>query len=130
MGHAVCPEHLPCCSSGCNISPGERYGELRRIENRFNGSVNQYFLCDRGRFGYGYVNRKDRPRQPQLADGTKLGLDAALDKAADLLRGRTIVGIGSPRASLESNYGLRELVAPSTSTRAWKQANWPAYAWP
>ncbi|WP_433886733.1 NADH-quinone oxidoreductase subunit NuoG [Pseudomonas vranovensis] len=98
------------CSSGCNISPGERYGELRRIENRFNGSVNQYFLCDRGRFGYGYVNREDRPRQPLLADGTKLSLDAALDKAADMLRGRNIVGIGSPRASLESNYGLRELV--------------------
>lgn len=98
------------CSSGCNISPGERYGELRRIENRFNGSVNQYFLCDLGRFGYGYVNRTDRPRQPLLADGTKLGLDAALDKAADLLRGRNIVGIGSPRASLESNYALRELV--------------------
>ncbi|MDT8906090.1 MULTISPECIES: NADH-quinone oxidoreductase subunit NuoG [Pseudomonas] len=98
------------CSSGCNISPGERYGELRRIENRYNGSVNQYFLCDRGRFGYGYVNRKDRPRQPLLADGTKLSLDEALDKAADLLRGRNIVGIGSPRASLESNYALRELV--------------------
>ena len=98
------------CSSGCNISPGERYGELRRIENRFNGSVNQYFLCDRGRFGYGYVNRTDRPRQPLLADGTKLGLDAALDKAAELLRGRNIVGIGSPRASLESNYALLELV--------------------
>ena len=98
------------CSSGCNISPGERYGELRRIENRFNGSVNQYFLCDRGRFGYGYVNRTDRPRKPLLADGTKLGLDAALDKAAELLRGRNIVGIGSPRASLESNYALLELV--------------------
>ncbi|MGF6487575.1 NADH-quinone oxidoreductase subunit NuoG [Pseudomonas frederiksbergensis] len=98
------------CSSGCNISPGERYGELRRIENRFNGSVNQYFLCDRGRFGYGYVNREDRPRQPLLANGTKLSLDEALDKAADLLRGRNIVGIGSPRASLESNYALLELV--------------------
>ncbi|QJC80551.1 NADH-quinone oxidoreductase subunit NuoG [Pseudomonas umsongensis] len=98
------------CSSGCNISPGERYGELRRIENRYNGSVNQYFLCDRGRFGYGYVNREDRPRQPLLANGAKLSLDEALDKAADLLRGRNIVGIGSPRASLESNYALRELV--------------------
>ena len=98
------------CSSGCNISPGERYGELRRIENRFNGSVNQYFLCDRGRFGYGYVNREDRPRQPLLANGAKLSLDEALDKAAELLRGRNIVGIGSPRASLESNFALRELV--------------------
>ncbi len=98
------------CSSGCNISPGERYGEIRRIENRYNGSVNQYFLCDRGRFGYGYVNREDRPRQPLQADGRKLTLDQALDNAADLLRGRNIVGIGSPRASLESNYALRELV--------------------
>lgn len=97
------------CSSGCNISPGERYGEIRRIENRFNGSVNQYFLCDRGRFGYGYVNREDRPRQPLLGN-QKLGLDAALDKAAELLKGKRVIGIGSPRASLEGNFALRELV--------------------
>ncbi|MBL0952490.1 MAG: NADH-quinone oxidoreductase subunit NuoG [Pseudomonas sp.] len=100
------------CSSGCNISPGERYGELRRIENRFNGSVNQYFLCDRGRFGYGYVNREDRPRQPLLA-GQAIGIDAALDKAAELLKGKRVIGIGSPRASLEANFALRELVGAS-----------------
>jgi len=102
------------CSVGCNTSPGERYGEIRRIENRFNGAVNHYFLCDRGRFGYGYVNREDRPRQPLLLNkeqGTqKLGIDAALDKAAELLEGRQVIGIGSPRASLESNFALRELV--------------------
>ena len=99
------------CSSGCNISPGERYGELRRIENRFNGSVNGYFLCDRGRFGYGYVNRSDRPRQPMMMlSKMKMGLDAALDQAAALLKGRKAIGIGSPRASLEGNFALRELV--------------------
>lgn len=99
------------CSVGCNTSPGERYGELRRIENRFNGVVNHYFLCDRGRFGYGYVNRKDRPRQPLLLEGQKtMGLDAALDQAAALLKGRKVIGIGSPRASLESNFALSELV--------------------
>lgn len=99
------------CSVGCNTSPGERYGEIRRIENRFNGSVNHYFLCDRGRFGYGYVNRKDRPRQPLLLAGQKtMGLDAALDQAATLLKNRKVIGIGSPRASLESNFALSELV--------------------
>lgn len=99
------------CSVGCNTSPGERYGEIRRIENRFNGSVNHYFLCDRGRFGYGYVNRKDRPRQPLLLAGQKtMGLDAALDQAATLLKKRKVIGIGSPRASLESNFALSELV--------------------
>jgi NADH-quinone oxidoreductase subunit G len=97
------------CSVGCNISPGERYGEIRRIENRYHGAINHYFLCDRGRFGYGYVNRADRPRQP-LLDGQPLSLDDALDQAAALLKGKRILGIGSPRASLESNFALRELV--------------------
>ncbi|WP_312520929.1 NADH-quinone oxidoreductase subunit NuoG, partial [Stutzerimonas nitrititolerans] len=97
------------CASGCNISPGERYGEIRRIENRFNGEVNHYFLCDRGRFGYGYVNRSDRPRRPLLG-ADRLGIDAALDSAAELLRGKRVIGIGSPRASLESNHALRALV--------------------
>lgn len=102
------------CSVGCNISPGERYGELRRIENRFNGSVNHYFLCDRGRFGYGFVNRADRPRQPMaLQNGVQVGINPneALLNATNLLKAaKGIVGIGSPRASLESNFSLRTLV--------------------
>lgn len=101
------------CSSGCNISPGERYGEIRRVENRFNGSVNQYFLCDKGRFGTGYVNRADRPRQPQFRNGetvATVSVDQALDQTIAKLEGKKVLGIGSPRASLESNYALRELV--------------------
>lgn len=101
------------CASGCNISPGERYGEIRRVENRFNGSVNQYFLCDKGRFGTGYVNRADRPRQPQFrANGsvTNVSVDQALDHVIADVKGKKVLGIGSPRASLESNYALRELV--------------------
>ena len=104
------------CAVGCNISPGERYGELRRIENRYHGDVNRFFLCDRGRFGYGYVNRDDRPRLPEWRShrddaGVTLEVDAALDHGADRLRRvRRVIGIGSPRASLESNHQLRELV--------------------
>ncbi|WP_097461067.1 NADH-quinone oxidoreductase subunit NuoG [Mangrovitalea sediminis] len=103
------------CGLGCNTSPGERYGELRRIENRYNGSVNHYFLCDRGRFGYGYVNRKDRPRQASLVDRNgelqPASIDGILDAAAGALSGaKRIIGIGSPRASVEANHVLRELV--------------------
>lgn len=102
------------CASGCNISPGERYGELRRIENRYNGDVNRYFLCDRGRFGYGYVNRDDRPRQPWARKGESFDIvttATALASAADALRlAKRAIGIGSPRASIEANYALRELV--------------------
>jgi NADH-quinone oxidoreductase subunit G len=110
------------CSVGCNTSPGERYGELRRIENRYHGEINHYFLCDRGRFGHGYVNRRDRPRQPLRRTSTNTHhseLDIittieALDSIGSHLRPaiaqHRVVGIGSPRASLEANYALRDLV--------------------
>lgn len=102
------------CSVGCNTSPGERYGELRRIENRYNGSVNHYFLCDRGRFGYGYVNRKDRLRQPlqrRGEDWITLNAQQAIQVAQGIIKAsKKVIGIGSARASLESNFALRQLV--------------------
>ncbi|WP_429042532.1 NADH-quinone oxidoreductase subunit NuoG [Aeromonas hydrophila] len=116
------------CSVGCNISPGERYGELRRIENRYHGALNHYFLCDRGRFGYGHVNLTDRPRQPLLQDGNdKLAItvDGALNRAADALRTAAgVIGIGSPRASLESNFALRELVGAANFYSGVEQSEW------
>lgn len=102
------------CAVGCNISPGERYGTIRRIENRYHGEINGYFLCDRGRFGYGYVNRTDRPRKPLLKQNGELvttSADAALSRVRELMAaGSPVLGIGSPRASLEANYMLRALV--------------------
>ncbi|MGX2038957.1 NADH-quinone oxidoreductase subunit NuoG [Methylocaldum sp. MU1018] len=96
------------CAVGCNTSPGERYGTLRRIVNRYNGEVNGYFLCDRGRFGYGFVNSERRIRQPMLR-GEPVSGETGLYHFKSLLGGHTI-GIGSPRASLEANFALRELV--------------------
>ena len=101
------------CSAGCNISPGERYGELRRIENRYNGEVNRYFLCDRGRFGYGYVNRDDRPTQAleRINDKhVKINIEYALDETIKRIKDKKVIGIGSPRASLETNFALKNLV--------------------
>ena len=117
------------CSVGCNTSPGERYGELRRIENRYHGEINHYFLCDRGRFGHGYVNRKDRPRQPwqRVGDAVNfMDVDTALDTAADALRScKRVIGIGSPRASVEANFSLRQWLGENNffgGTSAAKQA--------
>ncbi len=110
------PSVCVLCGLGCNTIAGGRYGSLRRIRNRYNGEVNGYFLCDRGRFGYGFVGAASRVRTPLARDGENGELLPAepgevLRKAAGYLgdRRRTI-GIGSPRASLESNFALRRLV--------------------
>ncbi|HWP01571.1 MAG TPA: NADH-quinone oxidoreductase subunit NuoG [Methylococcus sp.] len=99
------------CGLGCNTSPGERYGSLRRIVNRYHGEINGYFLCDRGRFGYGFVNAASRIRQVTTKEGETLDEDSGWRRLQSLLaEAQGVIGIGSPRASLEANFALREAV--------------------
>jgi len=113
------------CGLGCNTIAGERDRSLRRIANRFHHEVNGYFLCDRGRFGYEFVNSDNRIRSASISAPSPLrragrgealrpvGKEAALAHiAAILAKNKGIIGIGSPRASLESNFALRTLVGP------------------
>jgi NADH-quinone oxidoreductase subunit G len=98
------------CGLGCNVSIGERYGLLRRVVNRYNGEVNGYFLCDRGRYGYEFVNSEHRIRKPKMR-GEQISADAARKRLHELAAPSShVIGIGSPRASLESNFALRALV--------------------
>jgi NADH-quinone oxidoreductase subunit G len=99
------------CALGCNVDAGERYGSLRRIVNRYNHEVNGYFLCDRGRFGYEFVNSEQRLRQPVLKGQPTSAAVAQRHLQETVAKGRAI-GIGSPRASLEANFALRTLVGP------------------
>jgi NADH-quinone oxidoreductase subunit G len=108
---SVCPH----CGVGCNTILNARDGQVRRTLNRFNAEVNRYFLCDRGRFGYDYANSRTRLRLPLIArDGVAeaVSRETALGRVATMLRDDNAIGIGSPRASLESNFALRTLVGP------------------
>ncbi|HEY8226292.1 MAG TPA: NADH-quinone oxidoreductase subunit NuoG [Pyrinomonadaceae bacterium] len=106
------------CALGCNTIAGERYGTLRRIRNRFNHEVNGYFLCDRGRYGYEFVNSEKRIRESfiRIKRGSQLepiSQHSAIEKLKEILaKGSAVIGIGSPRASLEDNFALRTLVGP------------------
>ncbi|HET9589741.1 MAG TPA: NADH-quinone oxidoreductase subunit NuoG [Anaerolineales bacterium] len=106
------------CGLGCNTIPGERYGSLRRIVNRYHEEVNGYFLCDRGRYGYEFVNSPERIRQSRIksAQPGELGIvpvEEVLSRLGEMLApGTPLVGIGSPRASLEANFALRSLTGP------------------
>jgi NADH-quinone oxidoreductase subunit G len=104
------------CGIGCNTIPGERYGTLRRILNRYNHEVNGYFLCDRGRFGYEFVNSNKRIRKSLVKQDSGNGQkpteksEALKLISAMLSKSKGVIGIGSPRASLESNFALLTLV--------------------
>ena len=108
------------CAVGCNTMPGERYGRLKRVHNRYNAEVNGYFLCDRGRFGASWVNHKNRLNQPGLrsTEGRYDPIDPrqAISLMAEACRGGKVAGIGSPRASVEANFLLRQLVGANNYT--------------
>jgi len=112
MAPSVCVH----CGLGCNTTAAERYGSLRRILNRYNGEVNGYFLCDRGRFGYEFVTSEQRIKQTLSRQDGKLKplpKSKAIEHLGRVLAGnKKVIGIGSPRASVEANFALRTLVGP------------------
>lgn len=66
----------PLCSRGCNIeihynlrrlhqSKGRR---ILRLKPRFNPGVNQWWMCDEGRYGYRFIDDSSRLRQPQMKE--------------------------------------------------------------
>jgi len=130
------PSVCTSCAVGCNTLPGERYGRLKRVHNRFNAEVNGYFLCDRGRFGAAFVNSKKNLDFPGLraADGRFDALDhhAALTRLVEACqRGKensSIAGIGSPRASVEANFLLRQLVGEENFAAGFSDKEQPLVA--
>jgi len=112
------PSICTACAVGCNTAPGERYGKLKRVHNRYHHDVNGYFLCDRGRFGLGYVNGERRLNyagqrqadQSFAAIAQRSAVDLAGQWISEADSSASLAGIGSPRASMEANFLLRELV--------------------
>jgi NADH-quinone oxidoreductase subunit G len=104
------------CSIGCNTSIGERYGSVRRVMNRYNHDLNGYFLCDRGRFGIGFVNSSKRINRIKgvntKAGEPSVGMfnEKSFAKVMAQHSDEKFIGIGSARASFEANRFLKYLV--------------------
>ncbi len=114
------------CSLGCNTVASTRYREMARLEARFSESVNGYFICDRGRYGFYYTNHPERPRRARI--GTEdVPLDKAVQTAAEKIfhisqrkGSKAIACLGSMRSSLEIQAMLMKL----SGVHGWNE---PAY---
>ncbi len=109
------PSLCPHCSLGCATVALSRYREVVRIEGRENPAVNGFFLCDRGRYSFGYAASAERPRQARV-DGVPTEADAAIAQAAARLKavsdqyGPAAVAVaGGTRTTLESQAALAGL---------------------
>ncbi|MFB3887776.1 MAG: molybdopterin oxidoreductase family protein, partial [Thermodesulfobacteriota bacterium] len=103
------------CSLGCHTIASARYREMIRLEARFSESVNGYFICDRGRYGFAYANHPERPRRARIG-GEEVPWDQAIQTAAERLRKtvqrggpNSIACLSSSRSSLEAQGMLKHL---------------------
>jgi NADH-quinone oxidoreductase subunit G len=117
------PSICPHCSLGCAVTPGARYRELQRRRARTNRFTNGHFICDRGRFGYGYANLPERPREPLIGHRQATwqeGLSTLRNNIGELLEyfgPNSVALLASPRASLETQFLLARWAKALSSDR-------------
>lgn len=108
------PSVCAICSVGCNVTLGVKNNELRRITARENMDVNDAWICDKGRFGHGFVGHPDRLQTPLIRSEGELR-PATWDEALDLVARRlgdivgtsgpeAVGGLGSTHVTNEANY--------------------------
>lgn len=115
------------CSRGCNITveanrQRPHHGEGRRVmrlKPRFNKEVNQWWICDEGRYGYKFIDDPSRLVQPQIRRNGEFEWlhwnDAIqevvrrLAEAKDSAGPASVVVIASPQQTNEDLFLTRRL---------------------
>ncbi|MFV2066013.1 MAG: molybdopterin-dependent oxidoreductase [Pirellulales bacterium] len=105
------------CSSGCNIHIDENQDHIYRLRPRENRHVNQWWMCDEGRYGFHHVHSTSRLVEPLRRDGDtdqSQPIDwheviDAIDRRLRAAEGR-IAAVLSPHLTVEAAYLLARYV--------------------
>jgi len=111
------------CADGCKVTLGVRQtndgSEIVRADNRDKSGINSDFLCAKGRFGFDFVESKDRLNTPLVRNGqgelepttwdrALRAAGAKLKEVRDARGGDAIAVIGSNHTTNEENYLLQK----------------------
>lgn len=98
------------CATGCSIYMEENQDHLYRLKPRENPHVNQWWMCDEGRYGFHYVHRDDRRVTPErFTEGRHAAVDwsrVAADLPAELRQAGRLGALVSPHLTVEEAYLL------------------------
>ena len=108
------------CSVGCNVRVDSRVDKIQRLMSRTNDDIDDGWLCDRGRWGFEFVNSPQRLRTPMIRrDGqlSAVSWDQAFYHISKRLReivakhgAQAVGGIGSTRTTNEEAYLFQKLL--------------------
>lgn len=113
------------CSTGCNISVHANTHRtykndsrrIARLKPRFNPDVNDYWICDEGRYSFRFADAENRLTAPhyRLDDALREGSwEEAIGMVAGKIRtaretGKRVAVIGSPQMTNEDLFALQKL---------------------
>ena len=108
------------CSVGCNVRVDARVDKIQRLMSRANDDIDDGWLCDRGRWGFEFVNNEKRLRTPMIRRDGQLSAvtwDQAFYHISRRLReivekhgAKAVGGIGSTRTTNEEAYLFQKLL--------------------
>ena len=127
------------CEKGCNTTAWikakpewAKGAQLIRMTPRFNPDVNQYWMCDIGRFDYHWVEGDRRLHQPHLKQGSNweakpwADVLVAVKDAVDAAGGPANVHFFvSAHASLEELFVLKHFDTTAGVTMGWRYREKP-----
>ncbi|MGH2753491.1 MAG: NADH-quinone oxidoreductase subunit NuoG [Actinomycetota bacterium] len=102
------------CSVGCPITNEARQDVMVRCQALPNERVNDFWICDKGRFGYHHVDAKDRLQTPLVRvsgdEFTPASWGTAVDKIAEAVRDKENVAvIAGGHLATEDAYAISKL---------------------
>lgn len=113
------------CGCGCSLTLNVRGNEIVRIDSQAD-TINEGWLCVKGRFGFDFVKSGERLRTPLLRKGgvlREVSWDEALDHVALKLRdikqgygADAIGGLSSARCTNEENYLFQKFMRAAVGT--------------
>ncbi|MFM7319667.1 MAG: NADH:ubiquinone oxidoreductase, partial [bacterium] len=111
------------CASGCNISVEENAGKVWRFKPRHNPYVNDYWMCDEGRYGYKSANDPNLLGGTYVMDGKdhhEVPIERFFQRLTEdltyrILDKQSVVGVLSPYLSVEEAYAAASWVKQLTN---------------
>lgn len=101
------------CSTGCSIHVEENQERVYRLKPRENPHINQWWMCDEGRYGFKHVHSPRRVTELRRRDGDKL-TNVQWSDAPELierdLTGRRLAAVLSPHLTVEEAYLLSQYI--------------------
>jgi NADH-quinone oxidoreductase subunit G len=114
------------CSVGCNARVDVRVDKIMRLSSRQNDEIDDGWLCNRGRWGFEFVNGPERLRTPLVRQGDELKpatweeayylIAERLKITAKMHGAKSIAGIGSTRTTNEEAYLFQKLLREALGT--------------